>query len=128
MTPKVNGMYEAHEVQADMPKEEQAKLILCFDGTGNQFSGDTSDTNVVKLYQKLNRKTPNQYHYYQRKFSFRVPFCNQRSIHLSRKATRLSWVSISSQSFKFSLLTLSRHSWNWNLHNGCLIPKPWIMG
>ena len=65
-------MYESHDVQADMEKEEQARLILCFDGTGNQYSGDTSDTNVVKLYQKFNRKTPNQYHYYQRKFGFRV--------------------------------------------------------
>ena len=108
MTPKVNAMYEAHDVQADMPKEkqeEQAKLILCFDGTGNQFSGDTSDTNVVKLYQKFNRKTPNQYHYYQRKSGFRVPVCNQRSIHLSKPITRLSRVSINDQSFKLSLLT-----------------------
>ena len=87
MTPEVNGMYENHDVQTDMPnekREEQARLILCFDGTGNQYSGDTSDTNVVKLYQKFNRKTPNQYHYYQRKFGFRVPFCNQCSIHLSK--------------------------------------------
>ena len=43
-----------------------AKLILCFDGTGNKYSGDPSDTNVVKLYQKFNREAPNQYHYYQR--------------------------------------------------------------
>ena len=97
MTPELNGMYEAHDVQADMSKEKQeepAKLILCFDGTGNQYSGDTSDTNIVKLYQKFNRKTPNQYHYYQREFGFRVPVCNQRSIHMSKPTTRLSRVSI----------------------------------
>lgn len=79
MIPKVNEMYAVYDVQEDMPtekREEPAKLILCFDGTGNQYSGDTSDTNVVKLFQKFNRKTPNQYHYYQRKFGFRVPFCN----------------------------------------------------
>ena len=44
-----------------------AKLILCFDGTGNKFSGNESDTNIVKLYQKFDREAPNQYHYYQRK-------------------------------------------------------------
>lgn len=43
------------------------KLVLCFDGTGNQFMGNTSDTNIVKLYDKLDRKNPNQYHYYQSK-------------------------------------------------------------
>lgn len=49
------------------PAKERAKLILCFDGTGNQYSGDTSDTNIVKLYQKFDRESPYQYHYYQRK-------------------------------------------------------------
>ena len=43
-----------------------SKLILCFDGTGNKYSGDPSDTNIVKLYQKFDREAPNQYHYYQR--------------------------------------------------------------
>lgn len=49
------------------PAKERGKLILCFDGTGNQYSGDTSDTNIVKLYQKFDRESPYQYHYYQRK-------------------------------------------------------------
>jgi len=40
-------------------------LILCFDGTGNTFSGSNGDTNVVKLLHKLERNTPNQFHYYQ---------------------------------------------------------------
>ena len=43
-----------------------SRLVLCFDGTGNSYSGDTSDTNIVKLYQKLDRKAKDQYHYYQR--------------------------------------------------------------
>jgi uncharacterized protein (DUF2235 family) len=43
------------------------KLLLCFDGTGNVFEGNTSDTNIVKLYDKFDRKDPNQYHYYQSK-------------------------------------------------------------
>ncbi|KAM0428178.1 hypothetical protein ACHAPT_007078 [Fusarium lateritium] len=44
---------------------EPKKLILCFDGTGNTFSGSNADTNVVKILSKLDRNYPNQYHYYQ---------------------------------------------------------------
>ena len=43
------------------------KLVLCFDGTGNEFSGSNADTNVVKLLKKLDRNCPDQYHYYQSK-------------------------------------------------------------
>lgn len=48
-------------------RKEHGKLICCFDGTGNEYSGDTSDTNIVKLYQKFDRSAPGQFHYYQRK-------------------------------------------------------------
>ncbi|KAI1342196.1 hypothetical protein F5Y15DRAFT_334342 [Xylariaceae sp. FL0016] len=41
------------------------KLVLCFDGTGNTFTGTTADTNVVKIYDKLERHAEDQYHYYQ---------------------------------------------------------------
>lgn len=42
------------------------RLVLCFDGTGNAFHGDSSDTNVVKIYQMLDRDNAEQFHYYQR--------------------------------------------------------------
>ncbi|KAJ3534010.1 hypothetical protein NM208_g7724 [Fusarium decemcellulare] len=45
--------------------DEHKKLILCFDGTGNTFSGTNADTNVVKILRKLDRNHPNQFHYYQ---------------------------------------------------------------
>lgn len=45
------------------------KLVLCFDGTGNVFSGSTADTNVVKIYDKLDRDADEQYHYYQSEFA-----------------------------------------------------------
>ncbi|KAJ3549893.1 hypothetical protein NM208_g266 [Fusarium decemcellulare] len=45
--------------------DEKKKLILCFDGTGNTFSGSNGDTNVVKILRKLDRNHPNQFHYYQ---------------------------------------------------------------
>ncbi len=74
MNSHVNGTSEAdhdHDYDlADIPKKDRQKLILCFDGTGNQYSADTSDTNVVKLYQKFDRQAPGQYHYYQREFVF----------------------------------------------------------
>ena len=44
-----------------------SRLVVCFDGTGNRFNGDTSDSNIVKLYEKFDRADPNQFHYYQRK-------------------------------------------------------------
>ncbi|KAL4778666.1 hypothetical protein BJX76DRAFT_352428 [Aspergillus varians] len=48
------------------PKERQkGRLVLCFDGTGNKFCANESDTNVVKIYEALDRKESNQYHYYQ---------------------------------------------------------------
>lgn len=43
------------------------RLILCFDGTGNNFQGNTSDTNIVKLLEMFDRSTAHQMHYYQRK-------------------------------------------------------------
>ncbi len=52
---------------APVPAGKQSRLVVCFDGTGNVYNGDTSDTNIVKLYQKFDREHPNQYHYYQRK-------------------------------------------------------------
>lgn len=47
------------------PSTQQNRLVLCFDGTGNKFQGDASDTNIVKIYQMMDRTNPNQYHYYQ---------------------------------------------------------------
>ena len=56
-------------VGASFQTREPKKLILCFDGTGNTFSGSNADTNVVKILNKLDRNDPNQHHYYQRKCS-----------------------------------------------------------
>ncbi len=48
------------------PPRNQRRLVLCFDGTGNKFQGNVSDTNIVKLFQMLDRRDPEQFHYYQR--------------------------------------------------------------
>ncbi|UZP32451.1 hypothetical protein NXS19_000267 [Fusarium pseudograminearum] len=54
----------SHVAEAIAPSEH-VKLILCFDGTGNTFSGTNADTNVVKILRKLDRNNNKQYHYYQ---------------------------------------------------------------
>jgi uncharacterized protein (DUF2235 family) len=41
------------------------KLVLCFDGTGNKFRGDDSDSNILKIFRCLDREANDQYHYYQ---------------------------------------------------------------
>lgn len=45
------------------------KLVLCFDGTGNKFHGDDSDSNILKIFRMLDRTADDQYHYYQREFA-----------------------------------------------------------
>ncbi|XXH03319.1 hypothetical protein Hte_009717 [Hypoxylon texense] len=50
------------------PKETRRtphKLVLCFDGTGNKFRGDDSDSNILKIFRCLDREAGDQYHYYQ---------------------------------------------------------------
>src|ERR1700743_1430428 len=41
------------------------KFVLCFDGTGNKFSGTDSDSNILKIYRMLDRTQGNTFHYYQ---------------------------------------------------------------
>lgn len=57
--------HSTDKIPANSGPLEPRKLVLCFDGTGNVFQGNTSDTNIVKLYDKFDRKDPMQYHYYQ---------------------------------------------------------------
>ncbi|TDZ33348.1 Uncharacterized protein C8035_v010879 [Colletotrichum spinosum] len=51
--------------QERRPLKKPRSLVLCFDGTGNEFSGKEKDTNVVKLLSMLDRNDEHQYHYYQ---------------------------------------------------------------
>ncbi|KAI1391181.1 uncharacterized protein F4822DRAFT_176966 [Hypoxylon trugodes] len=68
--PYVHSMHETETsistiVGGTRQAPEPKKLILCFDGTGNTFTGSNADTNVVKILNNLDRNDPNQYHYYQ---------------------------------------------------------------
>ncbi|KAI9802670.1 MAG: hypothetical protein M1825_002692 [Sarcosagium campestre] len=40
-------------------------FVLCFDGTGNKFNGNDSDSNILKIFRMLDRSSGQQYHYYQ---------------------------------------------------------------
>lgn len=35
------------------PHPSRKQFVLCFDGTGNKFAGDGSDTNVLKIYRVI---------------------------------------------------------------------------
>jgi len=48
-----------------MPGEKESrrkarKLVLCFDGTGNKFHGDDSDSNILKIFRMLDRTASDQ--------------------------------------------------------------------
>ncbi|KAF2178493.1 hypothetical protein K469DRAFT_327818 [Zopfia rhizophila CBS 207.26] len=47
------------------PHRQRKKFILCFDGTGNKFSGTDADSNILKIYRMLDRNDDSQFHYYQ---------------------------------------------------------------
>ncbi|KAK4209571.1 hypothetical protein QBC37DRAFT_430234 [Rhypophila decipiens] len=46
-------------------RRKPRKLVLCFDGTGNKFHGDDSDSNILKIFRMLDRTASDQFHYYQ---------------------------------------------------------------
>lgn len=54
-------------------RQKPRKLILCFDGTGNKFHGNDSDSNILKIFRMLDREANDQYHYYQREYHESTP-------------------------------------------------------
>lgn len=48
--------------EANVPsgRRKPRKLILCFDGTGNKFRGDDSDSNILKIFRVLDRTASDQ--------------------------------------------------------------------
>ncbi|KAL4929097.1 uncharacterized protein BDV17DRAFT_281650 [Aspergillus undulatus] len=58
---KAGPAYDKSNASMAQPR----RLILCFDGTGNQYMGTEEDTNIVKIYEALERHIPGQYAYYQ---------------------------------------------------------------
>ncbi|KAK1244346.1 hypothetical protein MKX07_003145 [Trichoderma sp. CBMAI-0711] len=65
------------------------KLILCFDGTGNKFHGDESDSNILKIFRMLDRTADDQFHYYQPGIGTYI--VSTSLSHTSMKARFRSW-------------------------------------
>lgn len=40
--------------------EPARELVLCFDGTGNTFRADGSETNILKIFRMLDRTKDNR--------------------------------------------------------------------
>lgn len=45
--------------------QSSMQAVLLFDGTGNKFSGEDSDSNILKILRMLDRNDSTQLHYYQ---------------------------------------------------------------
>ncbi|KAF2842814.1 hypothetical protein M501DRAFT_984997 [Patellaria atrata CBS 101060] len=61
-----NGANNEHYDPAKrVGKRERKKFILCFDGTGNRFTGTDTDSNILKIYRMMDRADGSQFHYYQ---------------------------------------------------------------
>ena len=73
------------------PPRRRKTFVLCFDGTGNKFSGTEGDSNILKIYRMLDRGDPDQLHYYQASIHLRNP-----SLHLYHTCNtfrgRLIWM------------------------------------
>jgi uncharacterized protein (DUF2235 family) len=46
------------------PPTPPNSFALCFDGTGNEFRGDSTDSNVLRIFRLLDRSDPTQYTWY----------------------------------------------------------------
>lgn len=41
-------------------KRSPKRHVLCFDGTSNEYRGDGTDTNILKIFSVLARRDPDQ--------------------------------------------------------------------
>jgi len=52
------------EPPAEEPKQTAhrppCKIVLCFDGTGNQYEADGTETNILRIFHLLDRNAPDQ--------------------------------------------------------------------
>jgi uncharacterized protein (DUF2235 family) len=87
-TPNNNPMdYGAANHRSHIPK----KFVLCFDGTGNKFSGTDSDSNILKIYRMLDRNGDDQFHYYQPGIGTYVTKANGSMTRTGRLERFQSW-------------------------------------
>lgn len=73
------------------PTHPRKKFVLCFDGTGNKFSGTEADSNILKIYRMLDRNGDDQFHYYQPGIGTYVTSTNGKMSRTSRLDKFKSW-------------------------------------
>ncbi|KAJ4300887.1 hypothetical protein N0V90_002975 [Kalmusia sp. IMI 367209] len=79
----------AAQPQSSRPRR---KFILCFDGTGNKFSGTDADSNILKIYRLLDRNEDDQFHYYQPGIGTYVVSSSKKDVSHSGRIEKLkSW-------------------------------------
>ncbi|KAH8681914.1 hypothetical protein BX600DRAFT_32653 [Xylariales sp. PMI_506] len=59
---KINSQISgvAQDPPEELPQRPPRKLVLCFDGTGNQYKGDGTETNIIKIFGLLRRESKDQ--------------------------------------------------------------------
>ncbi|KAL5117192.1 hypothetical protein ACEQ8H_004880 [Pleosporales sp. CAS-2024a] len=80
-----------HGLVAPRPSHARKKFVLCFDGTGNKFSGTDADSNILKIYRMLDRNGDDQFHYYQPGIGTYVTKANGSMSRTSRLDKFKSW-------------------------------------
>ncbi|KAL9049973.1 MAG: hypothetical protein Q9162_006915 [Coniocarpon cinnabarinum] len=53
------------EANTHFPGRRRRALILCFDGTGNKFQGNSGDSNIIKIFSMIDRQSASIHSYYQ---------------------------------------------------------------
>jgi uncharacterized protein (DUF2235 family) len=86
---------------------EPKKFVLCFDGTGNKFSGTDADSNILKIYRMLDRNGDDQFHYYQPGIGTYVTKANGSLTRTSRWEKFQSWYAKAKDS---AIGTYTQHS------------------
>jgi hypothetical protein len=51
---------EHHPRPSGSHNKKPRRIVLCFDGTGNKFHGDDSDSNILKIFRMLDRAASDQ--------------------------------------------------------------------
>lgn len=90
------------------------RIVVCFDGTSNSNQGITPDTNMVKLYQKLDRTIKNQHLYNQHKSTL------SGSLYLLTRARASCWY-LRVSTAEFGTYSVGRWHINyfWNSDTSC---------
>lgn len=103
---------------------KRMKFVLCFDGTGNKFSGTDADSNILKIYRMLDRNANDQFHYYQPGIGTYV--VSKSGSHTSRIDRFKSWYAKAKDSAVGTFLVHRTESITDCLKALHLMPMSWV--